>query len=68
VTKRLLRLRLERMKAGLTQVELSINSNVPQSCISCAERGLPVLNERHQKNLAEFFQIDSKELLKEVSW
>ena len=65
--KKLFRLRWERIKTGLTQIELSLQTGVPQSLISCAERGLDVLNERNKAALADFFQIDIAALLKEVS-
>lgn len=59
-------LRSLRLKAGLTQTELSLKVNVDQSCISHWERGASKPCRKYRKPLALALDVSEEVLEKEL--
>ena len=61
----MLQLRIERVKKGLTQCDISMKTGIPQWRLSLLERGIPPLPEEAKK-IAETLNADAKILFKPV--
>lgn len=59
-------LRIERIKKGKTQIDLWVQTDIPQWRISLIERGIPPRAEEAQK-LAEALQVSVSELFGAVA-
>lgn len=55
-------LRLKRLEKGLTQYSLYYLTKVPQSYISLAEKGFPVLKKDHKEKIAKALQVKIEEI------
>lgn len=59
-------LKLARTKAKMSQLELSIKSQMSQTDLSLIERGLKYPSEEQAKRIAKALQVDTKELFPEL--
>ncbi len=59
-------LKLARTKAKMSQLELSIKTQVSQTDLSLIERGLKFPSKNNAKKIADVLQIDVNEIFSEL--
>lgn len=59
-------LRRKRLEEGKTQYALSFESGVPQPYISLAEKGYPILKEKHRRSIAAVLGVRPEEIFPEA--